>query len=101
MMAEARPLYPFPLTTEEIDRECLTAALRVNVPDAKVLGFAIDDIFNATGTSVRLQLQLNEAATRPEFRRSQGWLAKNVTRLSASKADPMDGQPAMTAIPST
>lgn len=62
-MLNRRSVFPLPMTIDAIDSDWLTAALQVNVPDAAVFDFAISDVFNATSTSVRLQLQLNEAAT--------------------------------------
>lgn len=60
-MAESRSVFPLPASLAAIDGDWLTAALRVNAPDAAVTRFAIDDVFNATSTSVRLHLELNEA----------------------------------------
>lgn len=49
---------------EEIDRDWLTAALRVKAPDATVRDFEIVDVDHGTSTKIRLRLDLDEAGRR-------------------------------------
>lgn len=60
--ANLRPVLPLPARVEDISREWLTAALRVNAPEATVLDFEVVDVIHATSSSIRLDLQLDEAA---------------------------------------
>ena len=59
-MSERQPL-PLPLTIEEIDRDWLTAALRVKAPGVSVRGFEVVDIRRGTCTKVRLRLDMDDA----------------------------------------
>ncbi len=60
-MSEMRSVLPMPLKVEQIDREWLTAALRVNAPGVTVLDFELVDVIHATSTSVKLRLEMDEA----------------------------------------
>src|SRR5690349_10955076 len=64
VMSERRNVFPLPATVEAIDRPWLTAALAAQTPGVEVLGFTVEDVFNATSTSIRLRLELNEAGLR-------------------------------------
>jgi len=63
-MTSDRSVFPLPLSIDAIDRDWLTAALRVNAPGATVLDFETVDVFNATSTSIRTKLELDEAGKR-------------------------------------
>lgn len=85
-MLDSRTVFPLPSMIDAIDREWLTAALRVRVPEAMVEDFAIDDVFNATSTSIRLRLMLNEAAAQagiPEIVYLKGGFQAHSRQLAA------------------
>jgi len=56
-----REAFPLPITLEEIDREWLTAALRVQAPGVTVERFEIVDVNHGTCTKVRIRLDMDEA----------------------------------------
>ena len=86
MRAVEKPLFPIPRKIEEIDREWLTAALRVNAPDVTVLDFRILDVFNATSTSIRLLLTLDDEGRRagiPDYVYLKGGFQEHSQKLAS------------------
>jgi Ecdysteroid kinase-like family len=55
---------PLPIELESIDREWLTAALRMQAPDVTVKESSIVDLNRGTCTKVRLRLEMDEAGRR-------------------------------------
>lgn len=56
-----RPLVPFPVTLDEIDRDWLTTALRTRAPGVVVRDFEMHEMIRGTRTKARLRLEMDEA----------------------------------------